>query len=570
MHQPPGIGMQTPLSLFQRRQLEVIARVTPHSMAAHILNTTVLAVAMAGSIAPAQLVIWCTYSYAVALLVLYRHRRNRGRVPRSFQRAKRRATVYACFLALPWTVMAVLHLGNLAHDQELILIALTAGMAASGTILLSALPGAAFSYMSGILIPSALKSLLFLNAKGYLLLGVLVLSYWWFLAALIAKVAREIGERKRIDIALQESEVRLQQTLRAGQMVAFAWDPKTGLSRRSENASDILGLETGAATHGLGKDFLTRLHPDDRKCFTAQIKGLCPESPSYSASFRFIRPDGREVWLEETGKAEFDVTGRYVRIKGLTCDITERKRAQEQQRLLVRELDHRVKNVLASVGAVAQRTREGSGSVDEFLQGFDGRIQSMANAHGLLSRSHWQGVSLKELVGNELAPCVRTGGASVLGPDILVSAEAAQPIAIVLHELVTNALKYGALSAPRGHITVRWRCQPNDQADVLLIEWIETGGPAVMAPTQTGYGTRCIRSLIPYELGGAVDLVFDPAGVRCTIEVPRKRHDSSEALELFKISDADPSPNARVLAESRGATASAPTNQGKSRSWDVS
>ena len=563
-------GMQTPLSLFQRRQLEVLARVTPHSMAAHILNTTVLAVAMAGSIATTQLVIWCTYSYAVALLVLYRHRRNRGRVPRSFQRARRRATVYACFLALPWTVMAVLHLGDLAHDQELILVALTAGMAASGTILLSALPGAAFSYMSGILIPSALKSLIFLNTKGYLLLGVLVLSYWWFLAALIAKVAREIGERKRIDIALKESEIRLQQTLNAGQMVAFAWDPKTGLSRRSENAADILGLEAGTASSGLGRDFLSRLHPADRQCFITQIKALCPERPSYSASFRFIRPDGREVWLEETGKAEFDPTGRYVRIKGLTCDITERMRAQEQQRLLVRELDHRVKNVLASVGAVAQRTREGSGSVDEFLHGFDGRIQSMANAHGLLSRSHWQGVSLKELVSNELAPCVRTGGASVMGPDILVSAEAAQPIAIVLHELVTNASKYGALSAPRGHITVRWRCRANERAEALLLDWIEAGGPTVVVPTQTGYGTRCIRSLIPYELGGTVDLDFHSEGVRCSIEVPRKRHDSSEAVELFKTSDSHSPQNAQALAHAGEAMASASPNQDKAGGWDKS
>src|SRR6476660_6931184 len=131
--------MQTPLSLFQRRQLEVIARVTPHSMAGHILNTTVLAVATTGSIPPAQLIIWSTYSYAIALLVLYRHTRNRGRVPRNFQRATRRATIYACFLALPWSVMAVLHMGELAHDQELVLLALTAGMAASGAILLSAL-----------------------------------------------------------------------------------------------------------------------------------------------------------------------------------------------------------------------------------------------------------------------------------------------------------------------------------------------------------------------------------------------------------------------------------------------
>jgi PAS domain S-box-containing protein len=520
-------------------------------MAGHILNTTVLAVAMAGSIATSKLVVWCSYSYAVALLVLYRHLRSRGRVPRSFQRATRRATLYACVLALPWSVMAALYLGALAHDQELILIALTAGMAASGTILLSALPLAAFSYMSGILIPSALKSLLFLNNKGYMLLGVLVLSYWWFLAALIAKVAREISERKRIDVALKESEVRLQQTLKAGQMVAFTWDPGTGLSRRSENAAETLGLEARAATHGPGKTFLARVHADDRKGFAAQIRALCPEQPSYSASFRFIRPDGREVWLEETGKAEFDASGRYLRLKGLTCDITERKRAEEQQRLLVRELDHRVKNVLASVGAVAQRTREGSGSIDEFLHGFEGRMQSMANAHALLSRSHWQGVSLAELVRNELAPCVRTGGARIDGPDVVLGAEATQPIAIALHELVTNALKYGALSCENGHITVRWRCQHNGAAPSrLVMEWIESGGPAVVAPQETGYGTRAIRSLIPYELGGVVDLQFDAAGVRCHIEVPAKRASGTGTVQLFRVPGPVPSTAAMAAANS--------------------
>jgi PAS domain S-box-containing protein len=531
--------METPLSLFQRRQLEVIARVTPHSMAGHILNTTVFAVAMAGWIATTQLIIWTAYSYAIALLLVYRHVRNRGRVPRNFQRATRRATVYACFLALPWSVMAVLHMGELAHDQELILVALTAGMSASGAILLSALPVAAFSYMSGILLPSAVKCLLLVNNKGYLLLGVLILSYWWFLAALIFKVAREIGERKRIDMALKESELRLQQTLRAGQMVAFTWDAGTDLSRRSENATQILGLEAQAASHGVGKDFLSRLHADDRKRFCAQIKGLCPEQPYYSVSFRFIRPDAREVWLEETGKAEFDAAGRCNRIKGLTCDITERKRAEEQQRVLVRELDHRVKNVLASAGAVAQRTGEGSVSIDEFLQRFDGRIQSMANAHALLSRSHWEGVRLADLVHSELEPCARNGGASIEGPNILLLAEATQPVAIALHELVTNALKYGALSSPRGQITVRWQCQSSGGADEnLLIEWIESGGPTVVAPKQVGYGIRAIRSLIPYELCGSVDLAFDPGGVRCRIEVPSKRHNSSEPVELFRASNA--------------------------------
>ena len=529
--------MQTALSQFRRRQLEVIARVTPHSMVGHILNATVFAVAVAGSIPAGQLIAWCIYSYTIALVILYRHRRSRGRVPRNFQRATWKATIYAFLLALPWSIMTVLHWGELARDQEVILLALVAGMAASGTILLSAIPIAAFSYMSAILIPSAAKSLLFINQKGYSFLGVLALSYWCLLAALIAKMAREISDRKRIDVAITQSEIRLQQTLMAGQMVAFSWNPETGISHRSKNAAQSFGLEPQAATEGPGKDFLARIHPDDRKRFAAQIKKLCPARPSYLASFRFMRPDGREAWFEETGTAEFDATGRHLRLKGLTYDITEHKRAEDQQRLLIRELDHRVKNVLASVGAVAQRTREGSGSIDEFLQAFDGRIQSMANAHALLSRGHWKGVGLAELVRNELEACVREGGARVEGPDVLLSAEATQPIAIVLHELVTNAYKYGALSMPVGHISVRWECHGADHSR-LLLEWIETGGPTVVAPSQTGYGTRTIRSLIPYELGGEVELFFDATGVRCRIEIPNIHlSHTGPAVELFRVSD---------------------------------
>jgi PAS domain S-box-containing protein len=368
------------------------------------------------------------------------------------------------------------------------------------------------------LLPAAVKCLAFLNQKGYVLLGVLALSYWWFLAALISKITREISERKEADIALKDSEARLQQALAGGQVVAFTWDMTSGQSQRSENATQILGLEPQIALHKHPSDFLAHVHPEDRDCFLTQIKGLCPERPSYSSSLRFVRPDGREIWLEETGTAEFDGTGRQLRIKGLTRDITERKRAEERQRLLVRELDHRVKNVLASVATIAQRTREGSTSIDEFLQTFDGRIQSLANAHALLSRSHWEGVNLAKLVYSELAPCVGEGTASVEGPEVLLTAEATQAIAIVLHELVTNASKYGALSTPVGRITVRWDWRGAKEG--LSLQWMEANGPAVAPPSQTGYGIRLIRKLIPHELGGTVDLTFDPGGLRCRIELP--------------------------------------------------
>jgi PAS domain S-box-containing protein len=513
--------MHSQLSQFERHQLEVIARVTPHAMAGHLLNTTVLAVAIGGSIPRVQLIIWCLYSYSLGLFMLYRHLRGRGHVPQSFARAARRATIYALLLALPWGSMSILYLGALPHDQELILVALGVGMAASGTVLLSAVPVAAFAYMSGILMPGAVKCLLLLGQKGYVLLGVLAISYWWFLAALISKVTREIRERKQADVALNDSEAQLQEALTAGHVVAFMWDPNTGQSRRSQNAPQILGLGAQEGAAG-ANDFLARVHPQDRGCLAAQIAALSPENPSYSAAFRFVRPDGREIWLEETGRAEFDGQRRYLRLKGLTRDITERKRAEERQRLLIRELDHRVKNALASVATVAQRTREGSGSMDEFLQVFDGRIQSMANAHALLSRNHWHGVCLADIVQSELAPYVGAGSVAIGGPDVMLTTEATQPIAIVLHELVTNASKYGALTSPQGRIAVHWDFQPARAEARLVLDWIERGGPACRVPGQSGYGIRAIRSLIPYELAGTVELDFACEGVRCRIELPDK------------------------------------------------
>jgi two-component sensor histidine kinase len=236
-----------------------------------------------------------------------------------------------------------------------------------------------------------------------------------------------------------------------------------------------------------------------------------------------MRPDGKEMWLEETATAEFDATGKCVRIKGLTRDITERKRADEHQRWLVAELDHRVKNVLARVGVVAMYTRQGSKTMDEYVQTLDRRIQSMAAAHQLLSQGNWQGVCVADVVRGQLAPYATDANTATCGPDIALSATETEALGMVLHELVTNASKYGALSVPEGRVAVDWECRHNgDATSDLLIMWRETGGPSVTGRSHDGYGTSLVCGLIPHELGGTVDLAFSPGGVNCKIAIPFK------------------------------------------------
>jgi two-component sensor histidine kinase len=196
-------------------------------------------------------------------------------------------------------------------------------------------------------------------------------------------------------------------------------------------------------------------------------------------------------------------------------------RQVRREAVLMAESEHRVKNTLAMIATVIERAREDSKSIDDFVSSLRGRIQSMAGAQTLLGQSRGRGVSIADLVRTELRPYATGSNTSVAGPPVYLLPAASHALAMVVHELATNAAKYGALSQSGGHLSVRWRRTADfSSAPMLRIEWKETGGPPVAAPAREGYGSSVIRDLLAYELAGRVDLVFETDGVRCTIELP--------------------------------------------------
>ncbi len=312
-----------------------------------------------------------------------------------------------------------------------------------------------------------------------------------------------------------EARLRMAQT-RTGVGI-WDLDLRTHALNWTPELAEIYGLEAESVKSY--SDFRDRVHPDNIESMEASRDAAIRKRERYLLEFRIIRPNGEVRWVSTTGSASYDqITGEPIRVLGNNVDITERKRAEQYQKTLMAELDHRVKNVLASVAMLAASTRKGSTSINEYVSSLEGRIQSMAVAHGLLSQSGWQNVGLGALVEKQLAPYASGSNVTIKGEDIVLSAAEIQALAMVLHELVTNAVKYGSLSVPDGRVCVTWD-QNLYEGVKLVLEWRELGGPRVAVKASAGYGTSLIRDLIPHELGGTVDLVFAPDGVNCKIEI---------------------------------------------------
>jgi PAS domain S-box-containing protein len=331
----------------------------------------------------------------------------------------------------------------------------------------------------------------------------------------------DISERKEAELALAERDLQLALAGKAARVGSFAYDTGTELIQVSQGYTVIHGLPEGTTEIPRSK-WRVGVHPEDLVRLDAHRSRVWKEQRRESnIEYRVLHADGEIRWIEARSFTSYDHKGHPQRVVGVNIDITERKRAEEHQRVLVAELDHRVKNVLATVSAIISRTQDGNHVAADFAVALEGRIRSMSSTHELLSQGRWRGIRLQELVQRELAPFATDGNTAINGPDAVLSAEAAQIIAMVLHELVTNAAKYGALSRQSGRVRVWWRWRVNGtKHGRLVIEWQEIGGPPVPTPKQSGYGTSVIRELLPYELGGKVDLVFATDGVKCRLEIP--------------------------------------------------
>ncbi len=268
-----------------------------------------------------------------------------------------------------------------------------------------------------------------------------------------------------------------------------------------------------------GKNLWVFVTGEDRARVKAELDGLTPEHPELTIENRFETATGPRWILWNNHALEFDGHGRWLVAQSTGIDITERKQLEEQLELLVGELNHRVKNTLMVVQAMAFQTFRGAHAVSEPVMAFNQRLGAVSGAHDALSRTNWTGTEMAEIVRQGLQIC-DDGRARVRisGPEVIMSANATVSLVMVLHELATNALKYGALSDHKGRVDVRWSLDEGGRQ--VVIDWRESDGPPVHAPTRRGFGFRLINEAVPRQLSGSVDLAYAPEGLTCRIALP--------------------------------------------------
>jgi two-component sensor histidine kinase len=333
-------------------------------------------------------------------------------------------------------------------------------------------------------------------------------------ARLISVVA-DVTEMSRAEERIRESEARLASALAAGDLGVHEYDPITGRLSWDSKVRRLWGVDDDSEI--TYDTFASGVNPADLPALEAAISAaLDPAGPGkFTAEYRVInRQTGEERWLAANGDASFR-DGVATRLVGTVRDIHERRQGEAHREMLLQELNHRVKNTLATVKAIASQTLKGDGATPQARAAFDGRLMALASAHDLLIRQEWSQASLDDIIRRALAPHVGAGVQRIeaRGPAALLGAGSALALTMCLHELATNAAKYGALSVEQGRIHVSWILN----GGLLALEWRESGGPPVVPPQRRGFGSQLIERALASDLNGSAEIEFAPEGVICRV-----------------------------------------------------
>jgi PAS domain S-box-containing protein len=341
---------------------------------------------------------------------------------------------------------------------------------------------------------------------------------------IIASVTIDLTARREAEAALRQSESRLRLALDAGRMAVWESDTSTNSVTTSPELNRLLGFPENATP--TIEEIRSRYAPGAHERLRIAAAAALKHGQRYvEEELEVIWPDGSHHWLllRADLEASHGPEGAvFIRATGVAFDITERKLWEDRQQLLINELNHRVKNTLATVQSIAvQSFRDLGPEGDLRVKTFQDRLMALARAHDILTRDNWEGAELGELIDEVIEPYCRqsSGRCNVNGPRVRLTPNVALAISMAVHELATNAAKYGALSVPGGHVSITWTLTFDEPRHMTLC-WQEHGGPPVVPPMRKGFGTRLIERSLAHELAGEAILAYVPTGLVCTIKAP--------------------------------------------------
>jgi two-component sensor histidine kinase len=337
------------------------------------------------------------------------------------------------------------------------------------------------------------------------------------LAGSLFELKDEARVRDRMAAELVKEEWRHALTLEAGKVGSWVWDLRTGDIISNDIFRRMLGVDSSSQLHV--DELMQRIDPADIAGVEAALAATFEDGADYATEFR-IRQTGR--WLIGRGRVyQRDAAGKPLIMMGVNIDVTDAREAAEQTRVLLRELNHRVKNTLAMIQSLARQTLRQKPDPQQFIDAFSGRLRMLSEAHGLLADRDWSGIGLIELLKSQVEPYLLDSPEqfAFAGNDLRLPPDHALGLGLIIHELASNAVKFGALSQPGGRVKVSWIESGGPPRRIELI-WQESGGPTVGAPRETGFGTWLIQRSLDKVLDSSVELSFPESGAVAKISLP--------------------------------------------------